>query len=91
MKNRLNCTIIVCLGYYPCEVAMTKTAIKNKLFAVTCTDFIAVPIPTFAVAVLSDFEGTPLNFRTKVSVVGSTPTAYKQFKDIVKNYSNDFN
>ena len=39
---------------------------------------------------LSDFEGTPLNFRTKVSVVGSTPTAYKQFMELVKKYANDF-
>ena len=28
---------------------------------------------------LTDFKGTPLNFRTQVTVVTSAPTAYKQF------------
>lgn len=40
---------------------------------------------------LSDFDGNPLNFRTKIPVVASTPTGYEQFIVISKTYSNDFN
>lgn len=40
---------------------------------------------------ISDFDGNPLNFRTKIPVVASTPTGFKQFIEISKNYSKDFN
>lgn len=39
---------------------------------------------------LSDFDGNPLNFRTKTPVVASTPTGFAQFVSISKNYSEDF-
>lgn len=40
---------------------------------------------------LSDFDGNLLNFRTKIPVVASTPTGFKQFIAVSQTYSKDFN
>ena len=39
---------------------------------------------------LLDFDGEPMDFRSKVSVASSTPTGFKQFLEISKKYANCF-
>ena len=39
---------------------------------------------------LSDFDGKPMDFRTKVSIAATTPSAFKQFLEISKKYANCF-
>ena len=39
---------------------------------------------------ISDFEGKPLNFRTKVSVIASNPTGFKQLKEVTGLYAKEF-
>lgn len=76
----------ICLCYVACGRAVAYASPR------LCTwDYAAASIIlTEAGCALTDFDGSPLDFRTKVPVVASTPTGLKQFLAVSQKYAGHF-